>query len=283
MKIQKEFPPKVETVNDSMIKFTVTIQALVDDLDDADLKALMSNRPALDEATRKYKELQEKYDALLAEMATLKRDYDTASETRKIEIKREVARNTEEFSAVDAMARANDFYFAKNFGQAITAYDEAIRLNPQFAEAYNNRGIVKYEMGRYAEAVADYSTAVSLKPNFVNALNNRGNAQADLGQLQPAAQDLQAALRLDGNSAIIRNNLGNVYYLMQNYDAALNEYTRAIALNPNIAEVYYNRAAIYYGLRRYNEALADIKKSMALNPSDGATRDLYEKINSKVV
>ena len=281
LKVQGE-SSKVDVVNDNLLRFTVTIKALVDDLDDTDLKALMQDKQSLADATRKYKELQEKYDALNEQMEAFKRGYDTANDAQRIEIKREVARNTENFSAVEAMSRGNDFYFAKDYAQALSAYDEALRLNPQLAEAYNNRGIAKYELGQYAAAVEDYSTALRLKSNFANALNNRGNAYTALSQHNNAAQDLQAALRLNPDNAIIHNNLGSAYYSMKNYDAALSEYTRAIALNPNFAEAYYNRAAIHYGQGKYAEALADIKPAMTLKPADNAIRTLYDKISRKV-
>ena len=279
LKIQGE-SSNVVPAGENLLKFTVTIKALVDDLDDADLKTLMQDKQSLGDAARKYKALQEEYDALKAQMEKLKRDYDSANDAQRVAIKKEVARNTENFSAVEATARGNEFYFAKNYGQALAAYDEAIRLNPNLAEAYNNRGIVKYELGQYAAAVEDYSAAIRLRSNFVDALNNRGNAHAALGQFPNAAQDLQAAVKLDDNNAVCHNNLGSVYYSMRNFDAALSEYTRAIQLNPAYAEAYYNRAALYYGQRKYSEALADIQKSLSLNPADNDARNLRDKINN---
>lgn len=280
LKIQSE-SSKIEVLEDNLLKFTVTIQALVDDLSDADLKALIYDKKSLGDATRKYKELQEKYKALNEQMETLKRDYNTANANGKVAIKKEVARNTENFSAVESMARGNDLYFSKNYGQALAAYDEAIKLNPQLTEAYNNRGIVKYELGRFGAAIEDYSEAIKLKPDFADALNNRGNAHAALKQFQNASQDLQAALKLNDYSAAGHNNLGSVYYSMKNFDAAIKEYTRAIQLNSRYAEAYYNRGAIYYGLGKYVQALSDIKTSMSLNPADNAIRELYNRIISK--
>lgn len=277
LKIQSE-SSKTDVINDNLLKFTVTIKALVDDLNDADLKAFMLNKQSLSDATRKYKEIQEGYHDLNNQMENFKRDYDKANDAQRAEIKREVARNTENFSAVDAMSKGNDFYFVKNFSQALEAYDKALRLNPQLAEAYNNRGIVKYELNQYTAAIEDYSAAIRLKSNFANALNNRGNAYAALKRFNEAAQDLQAALKLNPNFAVGHNNLGNVYRSMKNYDAAIDEYTQAIQLNPKFAEAYYNRAAIRYGQGKYLEALSDIKKSMDLNSANSSIRDLYNRI-----
>lgn len=277
LKIQSE-TCNTDNAGNNLLKFTVTIKALVNDVSDADLKSLLNDRHALQEAARKYKELKQEYDALKAQMDELRRNYDKANETQRADIKKQVARNSKNFFALEVTARGNEFYFAKNYAQALAAYDEALTLNPKCAEACNNRGIVKYELGQFADAISNYTMAIKLKSNFVNALNNRGNAYAALGQFQNAAQDLQAAVKLNDNNAVGHNNLGNVYYSLRNFDAAIQEYTRAIQLNPAYAEAYYNRGAVYYGKKNYAAALSDIKKSLDLNLSDSATQDLYGKI-----
>ena len=60
------------------------------------------------------------------------------------------------------------------YEEAIKEYNQAIELNPNFAEAYNNRGNAKHELRRYEEAIKDYDQAIELNPNFAEAHNNRG-------------------------------------------------------------------------------------------------------------
>lgn len=277
LKIQDE-SSNVEVIEKNLLKFTVTIKALVDDLDDDALKKMMQDKQTLEELTRKNKDLQEKYDALNREMAKYRSKFDSAGDAQKIEIKKEVVRNTEKFSALNEFAKGNDFSFRKDYAQALASYDMAIKLDPQLAEAYNNRGIVKYDLGQFSTAVEDYTTAIKLKTGFINALNNRGNAYVALGQFQNAVKDIEAVLKLNDNFAAGHNNLGGIYYSMKNYDAAIKEYTRAIQIDPHYAEAYYNRGAIYFGLGKYVEALSDIKMSMSLNPNDNEISNLYNKI-----
>ena len=279
LKIQSE-SSNVEVTGEekNLLKFTVHIKALVNDLSDADLKALLQERKSFAEVVRKYQELKTEHAALKNQMEELKRNYNTANDKQKADIKLEVVRNTEKFSALEAMEKANDFYFAKNYAQALAAYDEAIKFNPQSAEAYNNRGIVKYALGEFQAATEDFSAAIKLKPNFFDALNNRGIAYAALKQLKEAEQDLKIAVKLNDASADAHNNLGSVYYSLSNFDAAIKEYTRAIQLNPHYAEAYYNRGAIYYGQKKYLEALSDITTSFNLNHSDKEIISLYNKI-----
>ncbi|MBR0261462.1 MAG: tetratricopeptide repeat protein [Selenomonadaceae bacterium] len=278
LKIQEE-STDIKIVENSLLKFTVTIKALVDEINENDLKAMMQDKQALEELTRKNKELQEKYDELNRQMEQYRNKFDSASEAQKIEIKKDVARNTEKFSAVNEFAKGNEFSFLKNYSQALASYDAAINLYPQLAEAYNNRGIVKYELKQFPAAIEDYTRAIQLKSNYADALNNRGTAYAAVKQFQDAERDLLAALKLNNKSAAAHNNLGNVYLSQKNFNEAIKEYTQALQLNPNFLEAYYNRAIAHYAQGNLLQALSDAQQAMNLNLNDVAAKSLYEKIN----
>lgn len=283
LKIQDE-SSNVEVIENNLLKFTVTIKALVEELDENILRSMMQDKTTLEELTRKNKELQEKYDELNRQMKQYCQEYDKVDDARKLEIKKEVARNTEKFSAVDELAKANEFSARKEYAQALAAYDRAISLDSQLAEAYNNRAIIKYELKQFPEAIDDCTTAIRLKSNYADALNNRGIAYAALNQFQNAASDLQAALKLNNKSAATHNNLGSVYLAQKNFAAAISEYTLALQLNPNFVDAYYNRAVAYYGQKDLSNALQDVRKASTLNPNDPAIRTLknfYESIVHK--
>ena len=53
----------------------------------------------------------------------------------------------------------------QQYKAAIADYDEAIRLKPDLAEAYNNRGLAKKELGLTDEARKDFETALELARN----------------------------------------------------------------------------------------------------------------------
>jgi tetratricopeptide (TPR) repeat protein len=69
---------------------------------------------------------------------------------------------------------------------AIADYNEAIRLKPDYFNAYNNRGNAKSALGDYRGAIADYNKAIRLKPDKASTYNNRGNAKSELGDKQGA-------------------------------------------------------------------------------------------------
>ena len=54
---------------------------------------------------------------------------------------------------------------------AIADFNKAIQLDPNLAGAYNNRGVVYSETGKYKPAIADFNKAIQLDPNLADAYN----------------------------------------------------------------------------------------------------------------
>ncbi|MCZ6624588.1 MAG: tetratricopeptide repeat protein [Deltaproteobacteria bacterium] len=71
-----------------------------------------------------------------------------------------------------------------------------MRLNPDYALAYYNRGIARKAKGDLNGALKDYGEAIRLNPDDADAYYNRGIARDDKGDLDGAAQDEKAARRL---------------------------------------------------------------------------------------
>ena len=83
-----------------------------------------------------------------------------------------------------------------SYEKAITHYTRALELNPNFADAYNHRGVVKANLDRYEEAIADFDAAIQIDPQDVDAYYNRGFAKQSLGQNEEALTDFRRALAL---------------------------------------------------------------------------------------
>lgn len=77
---------------------------------------------------------------------------------------------------------------------AIDHYTKSLERNPQFAIAYNNRGVSYHKKGDYQQAIQDYTRAIDLNPNFAYAYCNRGEAWLHLGEWARARADFNVAL-----------------------------------------------------------------------------------------
>ena len=96
------------------------------------------------------------------------------------------------------------------FDRAIDDYDQALRLRPVFAEAWNDRGVAHHLKGDNGRAAADFSEAIRLKPDYAAAWFNRGGAWASLGRLDRAIADFDQALVLEPGDADVLLARGEV-------------------------------------------------------------------------
>jgi len=96
---------------------------------------------------------------------------------------------------------------AEDYIGAHSDCDEAIRLDPTNAAAWNGRGAVKHGLGRYEEALLDLDEAIRLDPTHAIAWRNRGAVKNELGQYDEAIADHTEALRLDPGNTIAAKNL----------------------------------------------------------------------------
>ncbi len=80
--------------------------------------------------------------------------------------------------------------------KAIEYLDDAIKLKPNFAGAYNNRGNAYCDLVQYKRAIEDYNVAINLNPDFANAFVNRGNAYLSSGNKELGCSDVKKACDL---------------------------------------------------------------------------------------
>ena len=147
---------------------------------------------------------------------------------------------------------------------AIDAYDRAIRLKPDYAEAYSNRGVAKSDLGRHDEAIADYDEAIRLKPDYAEVYSNLGDAKNDLGWYEDAIADCDKAIRLKPDLAEAYSNRGVAKRSLGRYEAAIADCDEAIRLKPDLVEVYYNRGEANISLNRADEARRDFETAITL-------------------
>jgi len=92
---------------------------------------------------------------------------------------------------------------AKKFSQAQAKFEQAIRANPNFAEAHNNLGFTLRQQGtqNYSKALQHYNKAIQLKPSMAETYEYRGVLFAKMGRNADAEKDLATLKRLNSKLA----------------------------------------------------------------------------------
>jgi len=84
----------------------------------------------------------------------------------------------------------------RDFDEAVEHFDKAITADPSFAEAYNQRAIVKYLQERYEESIQDCRLAVERMPHHFGAWAGLGHCHAHLGRLRDAVTCYERVLSI---------------------------------------------------------------------------------------
>jgi len=154
--------------------------------------------------------------------------------------------------------------------QRIAACDKIIKSGRgtphERAVAFNYRGGALYYSGKPERAMEDYDQAIKLDPYYAHAYNNRCWSGAVLGRTEQAAADCSKVLKLN-NVANTFENLGFIYLKRGEFDRAIAEYEAGLRLDPpNKADFLYGR-----GLAKTKKGnasgAADIEAAKAIKPA----------------
>ncbi|MEH2338157.1 tetratricopeptide repeat protein [Nostoc sp.] len=164
---------------------------------------------------------------------------------------------------------------------AIDDYNQALKINPDYALAYSYRGLARYKLGDKQGAIDDCNQALRINPNDAVAYGNRGNAHSDLGDKQGAIDDYNQALRINPNDAVAYiNGLTIRYY--QKIVFGLVSASLIILADPliifandfnytknyNLEKDYVKRCSAHFQLKNYSEAVDDCNEAIKINPNN---------------
>ena len=100
------------------------------------------------------------------------------------------------------------------------------------------------------KAIADYNEAIRLDPKDAVAYNNCGNAWRAKKEHDKAIADYNEAIRLDPSIAMTYNNRGLAWNNKKEHDKAIADYNEAIRIDPKLAWAYIGRAVTLFITRR---------------------------------
>lgn len=154
--------------------------------------------------------------------------------------------------------------------EAIAAFQQAVSLRPEWAQAVNNLGIALKQAGDSENALACFGKAILLQPDFAAAHFNLGEALFQCGRLHDATAAYQNALALDPNSPQTHNNLGITLCDLGMFEEAVASFRLALALRPDYSEACNNLGNALKAAGRLNEAISVYRVAIVLRPNDAA-------------
>ena len=108
-----------------------------------------------------------------------------------------VVENTDQKSAYDLLVQGHEFLKAQKDREAIKAFKESIKLNPNTAETYYGLGFSSFRLGRFRDAADAFKKAVTLDPDMAKAHYGLSLAYQELGNTSALLDEYRILERLD--------------------------------------------------------------------------------------
>lgn len=157
-----------------------------------------------DKLRKKLDETAEKSEKAVGEITDLKTTIQEYSEQAKDSVQK-AQKSANEAKALTFFMQALK---EDDLDLQIDRYTSAIKINPNFAEAYYNRGYAYDDKGEYDQAIKDYTQAIEINPNYAEAYYNRGIAYRKKGEPDQAIADYDQAVEINPNDAAAYGNRG---------------------------------------------------------------------------
>jgi tetratricopeptide (TPR) repeat protein len=152
------------------------------------------------------------------------------------------------------------------YEDAIAYFSQAMEMDPNYSEYYNDRGAVHFKLDRLAEAERDYLRAIELSPPYAEVWTNLGQCYRAMERMDDADRAYSRALDLDPGCILARVGRADARSALDQGQLALADYDRALELGPDQPLVLGSRAILHYEAGRLTEALADLNAAIDLGP-----------------
>ncbi|MDA8084020.1 MAG: tetratricopeptide repeat protein [Nitrospiraceae bacterium] len=170
----------------------------------------------------------------------------------------------------------------KKVQQAYVEFHKALELNPNDKEILNALGIVHLMyLEEYPKAKEYFERAIRVAPDYSEAYNNLGYSYEKTGDYKTAITYYLKAISnpLYPTADKAYFNIGNAYYRLGKYEDALASFREVLKRDQNLGLAYMRMALCYNALARYGDASTAMSQALKLDPiykgsREKATEDL---------
>jgi tetratricopeptide (TPR) repeat protein len=166
---------------------------------------------------------------------------------------------------------------------AVTLFENAIKVTPDNPLAQNNLGVALYEDGRFDEAMAYFTKAIQINPEYTNAHNNLAILLSGQGKYEEAELHYLEAIKFDTEHPDAHYNLGSLLLRQKRYKEAGAHFAEMIKIDPTYAKAYNKIGFILAQQGKLQGAREFLKKATQLDPDDLKARDYLEILNRKIL
>ncbi|XP_033111439.1 uncharacterized protein LOC117112460 isoform X2 [Anneissia japonica] len=143
-----------------------------------------------------------------------------------------------------------------NHLKAYEAFNEAIKIDPEYPEAFYQRGLTRMKL-RQSKGILDFNRALALNPKLYQAFLSRAAYYGMKGRYSKAIVNCNEAIFLQPNSVRAYLYRGALKYYIMAYKLAIKDLSKALEIDNRCSLAYFNRAVCYHTIKHYPKALRD--------------------------
>jgi tetratricopeptide (TPR) repeat protein len=151
---------------------------------------------------------------------------------------------------------------------ALKEYLKATSIDPDYAEAFSNLGVIYTQLGHAEQALQAYNSAIEKNPGLADAHCNLGKLLDSQGKHDDSIKEYNTAIKLSPNDAVLYNNVAVAYINKGNKEEAEKAYLKAVELNPDLKEAHLGLGLIYDNQNQKDKAILHYEMYLSLGGDD---------------
>ncbi|MBH8576102.1 tetratricopeptide repeat protein [Nostocaceae cyanobacterium CENA369] len=149
--------------------------------------------------------------------------------------------------------------------EAIRAINQAIKLEPNFYQAWYSHGFVEMANEEYQQALKSFDKAIQIEPKFASAWRLRGFILSTLKNYQEALNSFDQVAKLDPDDAGVQIFRSLILVSAKRFSEALEVSNRIVQKNPG-SWAYFARGTARIGTGDFQGGMTDLDEAIRLNP-----------------
>ena len=165
-----------------------------------------------------------------------------------------------------------------SFDKAILEYQASLSL-AETPECHYDLGTAYHSSGKLKEALAEYEAALRMQPSFAEVYQNLGALYLQQGQLELAKNAFLSVLRIKQNDSVALAGLGSVQREQEKlWKRQILQFQTAVALKPGDAEVHRQLGEAYFSVHQLQESIEELEIASRLDPNSTQAQSLLQEV-----
>ena len=173
--------------------------------------------------------------------------------------------------ANDWFDKGSEFINSGDYGQAVEAFDNVLKLDPENIDALINKGVAFRYLGQYEQSLAAYEKALEERPDDADIWYNKGIVLGYLGEYENAITAFDKALQIDPRDSSTLNNKGVALLNLGRYSEAEVLFYEVLEIDPENEDALKNSDLVASYLNATSDSISTPAINLSISGSEETT------------